>query len=145
MRLTDARTVRLPVNGVLTVRSNKTGKAMEFEVAQSPTLTEVVQRREKIKAHSVMLLTTKRGRQVTAAMLWLRWDRARNLAAEKASQEGHTELAAAIRAMYLRDMRKRAADLSETVEDASKLLQHDSVAITRKHYTQKPQRLRAVR
>lgn len=50
-----------------------------------------------------------------------------------------------IRAMYLRDMRSRAANLAEDVEAASKLLQHSSKALTEKHYRTKPQTLRAVR
>lgn len=36
--------------------------------------------------------------------------------------------------MYLRDMRKRAAQLSGSLEDASRLLQHSSTAVTRRHY-----------
>jgi hypothetical protein len=145
MRLTDARTVRVPVNGVLRVKASKTGQTMEFDVSSSPVLTDLVKRREAMKAHSVMLLTTHRGRQVTAAMLWNRWDAARELAASKAEQTGNPELAAAIRAMFLRDMRKRASELASSLEEASKLLQHDNPAMTRTHYRQGPEKLRAVR
>ena len=145
MRLTDARTVRMPVNGVLQVKANKTGKWMEFEVASSPVLTDLVKRREAMKAHSVMLLTKPSGRQVSAAMLWKRWDAARERAAVKAEQTNNPGLAEAIRAMYLRDMRKRSADLAEDLDAASQLLQHDSKALTRKHYRQGPEKLRAVR
>ena len=35
--------------------------------------------------------------------------------------------------MYLRDMRSRAADLAGDIDEASKLLQHSSKALTRKH------------
>jgi hypothetical protein len=145
MRLTDARTVLMPVDGILRHKAGKTGKWMEFDVASSPVLTDLVQRREAMKAHSVMLLTTKRGRQVTSAMLWLRWDAARERAAVIAEQTGNTGLAESIRAMYLRDMRKRASDLADGLEEASKLLQHDNKALTRRHYRQGAEKLRAVR
>ena len=55
------------------------------------------------------------------------------------------ELAKMILAMYLRDMRKRASDLSDTLEHASELLQHSSIAITQKHYRTKVLRLKTVR
>lgn len=145
MRLTDARTVRLPVDGVLRHRAGKTGKWMEFEVTTSPVLTAVLKRREAMKADSVMLLTTHRGRQVSEAMLWKRWDEARERAALKAETTGNPGLAEAIRAMYLRDMRKRASELAEGLDEAAQLLQHDDKALTRRHYRQGPERLRAVR
>ena len=47
--------------------------------------------------------------------------------------------------MYLRDNRKRAANLSESPEDASKLLQHSDQRVTEKHYRTKATKLRAVR
>lgn len=145
MRLTDARTVRMPVNGLLRHRAGKTKKWMEFEVASSPVLTELVKRREAMKAHSVMLLTTSRGRQVSESMLGDRWGAAREAAAEKAELTGNPELASTIRAMFLRDMRKRASELADSLEDASELLQHDRKSTTRRHYFQKPEKLRAVR
>jgi hypothetical protein len=145
MRLTDARTVLMPVDGVLRHKAGKTGKWMEFDVASSPVLSALVARREAMKAHSVMLLTTKRGRQVSSAMLWLRLDAARERAADKAAQTGNPGLAQEIRGMFLRDMRKRASELAEGLDEAAKLLQHDSKALTRKHYRQGPEKLRAVR
>lgn len=145
MRLTDTRTVRMPSNGKLSFKAGKTSKAAEFEVASSPVLSSLVARREALKANCVMLLVTERGKPVGAGSLWQRWDEARERAAEKAATTGNPALAEGIRAMYLRDMRKRAADLAENLEEASKLLQHDSQALTRKHYSQKPQKLRAVR
>jgi hypothetical protein len=145
MRLTDARTVRMPVNGILRHKAGKTDKWMEFEVASSPVLTALVQRREKVKADTVMLLTTARGRPVGPGMLWKRWDEARERAAEKAAQAGNKGLAQAIRGMYLRDMRKLASQLAGSLDEASKLLQHDSQSVTRKHYRQSADKLRAVR
>jgi hypothetical protein len=143
MRLTDVRTARMPVGGILSFRANKTGKTAEFEVAASPVLAAVVERRAKVD--SVMLLTTETGRQVSAQMLRKRWDQARERAAEIAAQAGNAGLAGAIRAMYLRDTRKRAADLAGSAKDAADLLQHSSQRLTEQHYRTKASKLRAVR
>ena len=77
---------------------------------------------------------------MTARMLRDRWDEAR----EKAAQ-AHPELADELRAMYLRDMRKRAADLAGSLQEASDLLQHSSTKVTSAHYRTKANRLRPVR
>lgn len=143
MRLTDVRTARMPVGGVLSFRASKTGKNAEFEVAASPVLLAVIERRPKV--NSVMLLTTATGKQVSAMMLRKRWDEARHAAAEKAAQTGNAGLAAAIRTMYLRDTRKRAADLAGSAKDAADLLQHSSTRLTEVHYRSKASKLRAVR
>lgn len=145
MRLTDARTVRMPVEGIIRHKPSKTGKAVEFEVSASPVLTALVQRREAMKAYCVMLLCTETGRQVTQTMLRKRWDAARDAAALKASKTGNPDFAKDILAMYLRDMRSRAADLAGNMADASKLLQHSSQALTAKHYRNKAEKLTAVR
>jgi hypothetical protein len=47
--------------------------------------------------------------------------------------------------LYLRDLRKRGADLAPDMESASKLLQHSSLKLTSHHYRTKPTKLRAVR
>ena len=52
---------------------------------------------------------------------------------------------AEIRAMYLRDMRSRAADLAGDIGEATKLLQHSSQRLTERHYRTKAEKLRAVR
>ena len=145
MRITDARTVRMPVDGVITHRASKTKKAVQFIVADSPVLSALVTRREAMRASSVILLSTSSGRQVSARMLRERWDDARDSAAYRAEVTGDAELGKRIRAMYLRDMRSMAADLAADVETAAKLLQHSSKAVTEKHYRTKAQPLRAVR
>jgi hypothetical protein len=73
-------------------------------------------------------------------MLRDRWDEAR----EKAAQ-AHPELADDLRKMFLRDMRKRAADLAGSLQEASDLLQHSSTKVTSAHYRTKANRLRPVR
>ena len=138
MRLTDARTVRLPVDGRLRFRSGKTGKWDYFVVEKSPVLTALIERRGA--ADSVMLLTTSTGRPVSAGMLRSRYDTARIAAAA-----ANPKLADDIKAMYLRDTRKRAADLAEDMDEASKLLQHSSKALTARHYRTKGSELKAVR
>jgi hypothetical protein len=145
MRLTDARTVRMPVDGKLRFRASKGGKYAYFEVATSPVLNALVERRQAMKAYSVMLLATSTGRQVSYSMLRDRWDEARDRAAMKAQKTGNAEFAQTIRAMYLRDMRSRAADLAIDIKEASKLLQHSSEALTRRHYRTKAEKLTAVR
>ena len=142
MRLTDCRTVLLPRDDVLTFKASKTGKRAEFSVSASPVLSAVVARRRAIQADHLMLLSTPAGKAVTPTMLRDRYELAREAAAKKAEAQDLPEFAAAIRAMYLRDMRKRAADLAE---DPTALLQHDSKRLTQKHYLSKPARLKPAR
>lgn len=140
MRLTDVRTVAMPVDGKLRFRAGKTSKAAYFVVAESPVLSALVKRREELGAPSTTLLVTERGLPVSARRLRERYDEARALAAEAFPQ-----LAEQIAAMYLRDMRKRAASLAGGVGEASDLLQHSSKALTEKHYTTGGVKLKAVR
>jgi integrase len=141
MRITDVRTVRMPVDGKLRFKASKTGKWAEFEVAQSPVLSAMVQRREASKAHCVMLLASDTGRQVSEWMLCeKRWNEAK-----QAAIKAFPRLKADLSGLYLRDLRKRAADLAEDMESASKLLQHSSTKMTETHYRTKPTKLKAVR
>ena len=140
MRLTDCRTVRLPVGDVLRLKASKTGKQADIDVSVSQVLPGVLVRRRAVQADHVMLLTMPDGSPVTASNLRGAWDRARKLAAA-----AHPKLAGQIKAMYLRDMRKRASDLAEDDEGASRLLQHSSVALTNKHYRAKVAQLKPVR
>lgn len=141
MRITDVRTIRMPEKGVLRFKASKTGKVAEFEVAQSPVLSALVARREAMRAHCVMLLCTDTGRQVSEYMLSeQRWPKARAKAIE-----AHPELAKELAGLYLRDLRKMAANLAGSVEDAAKLLQHSSQKTTTDHYYSRAAKLRAVR
>ena len=138
MRLTDVVTVRMPVEGKLRFRAGKTGKWAFFDVSLSPVLTRLIERRGK--ADSVMLLTTKTGRQVSLRMLRERYEAAREAAAK-----ANPALSEQIRAIYLRDCRKRAADLATDLDAASALLQHSSKKLTSDHYRMKATELKAVR
>ena len=139
LRLTDVRTVPLPAGGVLRVQANKTGKAAAFDIAASPVLSAIVARRREYKAAHLKLLSTPT-REVTADMLRNRWDDARAKAAAE-----RPDIAEQVRAMYLRDMRKRAADLADSDSAAADLLQHDDVRLTRRHYRTTAANLKPVR
>lgn len=146
LRLTDCRTVLCPAEGQpLRVRASKTKKVAEFPVESSVVLTNLVTKRRAIEASHLMLLTTMDGKPVTQAMLRSRYDTARAAAAKKAEEAGDKELAQQIRAMFLRDCRKRAADLAGSLEEASELLQHSTKRLTAVHYRTKATTLKPVR
>lgn len=140
MRITDVRTVAMPADGRIRLNASKTGKGAYFVVAESPVLAELVKRREAMKASATTLLVSDRGLPVSYRRLRDRFDEARAKAAEAFPQ-----LAKGIRAMILRDMRKRAAALATDDQSASELLQHSSAAVTRKHYQTAGKKLKAVR
>jgi hypothetical protein len=76
------------------------------------------------------------------------WDKARAKAVAKARAESTPEAEASARqigAMWLRGMRKMAADQAADAEAASKLQQHSSVALTRWHYRTRGDALKLVR
>lgn len=145
MRLTDCRTVKLPGGEILPVKASKTNKAADFDVSLSLVLPDLLRRRRDAKVVHMNLITTPTGKALSARMLRDRYDAAREKAASKAREAGNEAFALQIEAMYLRDMRSRAADLAADDEAASKLLQHSSVALTRKHYRTKPTKLTPVR
>lgn len=145
MRLTDCRTILLPKGELLRVEASKTGKSADFEIALSQVLPDLLARRRAIKTTTLMLLVTPDGRAVSAGMLRDRWDLARLRAGIRAKIANDDELADQIAAMWLRDMRKRAADLAESEDAAAELLQHSDKRLTRAHYRTKATRLKPVR
>lgn len=146
MRLTDCRTVALPKCEILQVKASKTGKKVDFDLNLSQVLPALIARRRALaKAPHTMLLSMPDGKPVTKDMLRGAFDRARAMAAAKAREAGNEEFARLIEKMILRDCRKYASDLAEDDDEASKLLQHSSVAVTRKHYRTKPTKVRPVR
>jgi hypothetical protein len=145
MRLTDCRTILLPADNILHLKAGKTGKRADFDLALSQVLPDLLARRRAMDVSHLMLLSTEDGYPVHQKDLRREYDKARSKAAAKAKEQGQDALAEEIKAMVLRDMRKRASDLSESDEEASKLLQHSSVALTSKHYRTKATKLRPVR
>lgn len=141
LRLTDVRTVLMPTNGVLHLRASKTGKQATFAVSSSEVLTRITRTRATYSASHLMLLSTTSGRPVSARMLRESFESARLASAEDPANEA---IADDIKAMFMRDLRKRAAELAEDMEAASKLLQHSNQATTAKHY-RKGDKLKAVR
>lgn len=141
LRLTDVRTVLMPKNGILHVRASKTGKQATFDVASSPVLQTLTTAREALSVNHLMLLTSTTGLPVSARMLRESFEQARTAAAELPK---NVAIKDEIKAMYLRDLRKRAAELADDMEAASKLLQHSNQATTARHY-RKGDKLKAVR
>lgn len=141
MRITDVRTIRMPVDGKLRFKASKTGKWAYFDVSQSPVLSAMVARREASKHPCVMLLSSDTGRAVSEWMLSEnRWN-----TAKAAAIKDNRHLKDVLSGLFLRDLRKRAADLADDMESASKLLQHSSTKLTENHYRTKPTKLKAVR
>lgn len=145
MRLYDCIKVVLPPDGVLRLKASKTGKKADYDLSLSEVLPDLVRRRRGYEANHLMLISTPDGFPVFPKDLRREWDKARAKAATKAETAGDVQLAAEIRALWLRDMRKMAADLAPDTETASKLLQHSSVALTRRHYRTKGDALKPVR
>lgn len=145
MRLTDCRTILLPRGDVLSLEASKTGKEADFDLSLSQVLPQLLARRRALKAGHLMLLSTPDGKPVSATMLRYRYDLARERAARRAYLANEDEFARLIRGMFLRDCRKYAAGLAGSDEAAADLLQHSSVALTRKHYRTATPTLKTVR
>lgn len=134
VRLTDARAIKLPDDDRIELVASKTGKIGWFDARKSAVLPGILQRRRAVAANHPLLLTASDGLPVTENALSYKWGIARNAAASVAKAAGNTELADRISKAWLKDSRKLAANLAESTEQAGKLLQHSSLAVTRKHY-----------
>lgn len=145
MRLTDCRTILLPADNILRLKAGKTGKKADFDLALSQVLPDLLARRRAMDVSHLMLLSTEDGYPVFPKDLRREYDRARKKAAKKAKDAGQEAFALEIETMVLRDMRKRAADLAEDDAEASGLLQHSSVALTKRHYRTRATKLKPVR
>ena len=146
MRLTDCRTIAMPRGDVLTLKASKTGKEADFDLSLSEVLPRLIERRRALSgAMHTMLLSMPDGKPVTPSKLRGAYDRARAAAALAAEQAGDAELAAAIRGMFLRDCRKRAANLAGSLAEASDLLQHSNARVTQTHYRTRATKVRPVR
>lgn len=129
LQITDVR------GEVLKVRANKTQKVIEFFIAGS-VLERVIADRKKSKALHFKLLTTERGKEVTPATLRRRWGDARAKVAQSMPE---------VSSVFLRDMRKRAANLAGTDAEAAQLLQHSNKELTMTHYRTRGEKVRPVR
>jgi integrase len=117
LRVTDLVALRLSdVRGsALVVTANKTGKPLEIDLTGSVAL-DVIERRKAVKVPHVFLLAHG-NKPVTWRMVRDRFNKARKLAG--------------VEHLVLRDLRKRAASLSE---DPQALLQHSNASVTKRHY-----------
>lgn len=119
LRLSDVK------DGMLTVRAGKTAKRAEFDMAASAILTPIIERRKAMRGVEHVFVLAAGRKPVTYRMLADRFTKARAAAAKELPECAD---------LWLRDMRKRAGQLSESLAEASKLLQHSSLAVTRRHY-----------
>lgn len=127
LRVTDVLQLRLSDvrGGRLVVDASKTGKRIEFDLSASTVLPALIERRKANRKPQHLFLLAAGVKVVTYRALSARFAKAR----EEAKKE--TPEAAGL---YLRDMRKRAAQLATDLAGAADLLQHDDKALTRKHY-----------
>lgn len=131
LRLTDVVSATLPgADGVIRGEASKTGKRYAFDVANSPALAPMLERRRSYRVSHLLLLSTPT-RAVTWRMLNERWAAARDRAAARAENK---PLRADLLRLVLRDMRKFAANSAASLEDAADMLQHDDKRLTAKHY-----------
>ena len=133
MRLTDI------ANGALEVKQNKTGKKLRILInngTQRTELGKVIDRIRSRKVTSLFLIATPEGKQMTAAMLRLRFERARSEAIAAAIESGKESLANRVSDFQFKDIRPKAASEIDLVH-ASKLLGHTEQEITEKVYRRK--------
>jgi integrase len=128
IRLSDVRPEGLCVS------ASKTGKRAVFAVHEGGAVDRVVKQRRGAKAPHVFLLTNG-NMQVTERMLTDAWARAREKAQAECPEVG---------GLLLRHMRKMAAQMAPSLEEARALLQHSSAATTQRHY-RSSEKLRPVR
>lgn len=134
MRLTDCIEVLLPRGDMLRLEASKTGKEAEWDLSLSALLPDLLARRRAMQANHLMLLSRPDGKPVRMSQLRHRWDQARARAACKAIIHGDDDLAREIRAMWLRDARKLAAQTAPDLKAAAALLQHGDERLTERHY-----------
>ena len=134
LRLTDVRTIMLPDDHRIQVDASKTGKAGWFDTRKSSVLPPLIERRRALGAKHGYLLATPEGRALSERTLGKLWAEARASAVAAAIARDNQPLADRIALAWAKDHRKLAANLAPDTEAASKLLQHSSAAVTRKHY-----------
>ncbi|PHH38750.1 tyrosine-type recombinase/integrase [Pseudomonas putida] len=135
MRATDV------TKSFLQVAQGKTSKKLRIQLDSGEMVNGLGQLVERLlvqrKARSVRnpyLIVTEDGRGVTAAMLRLRFDDARNIAIAKALAAEDPQLASNIRKFQFRDIRPKAASEIDDLGHASRLLGHTDKRITETVY-----------
>lgn len=146
MKLSDIR------DGALEVRQGKTKMKLRImlDLDGGKTRTELGMLIDRIRERPVTgiggsLLATPEGKALTAPMLRVRFEDAREGAALKAEENQDMDLAGRIRQAQFRDVRPKAASEIATVQGASDLLGHTQQEITRKVYIRKGKEVLPVR
>lgn len=129
LRVTDVLNLRLSDvrNDQLHNIASKGGKRGEYDMSASAVLLPILERRRAMRGVEHIFVLAAGKRPVTYARLKARFDQARALAAKEVPECSK---------IWLRDMRKYAAQQSGSLEEASKLLQHSSLSVTQRHYRQ---------
>ncbi|PRA62437.1 integrase [Pseudomonas sp. MYb187] len=142
-RPTDVLSMRASdcIGGYLQVAQGKTSKKLRIQLStsnQSNELGQLIERllyqRKERKVLNPYLIITENGRHVTASMLRLRFDDARNFAIKNALTENDKVLAERIRQFQFRDIRPKAASEIGDLNHASRLLGHTDKRITETVY-----------
>jgi hypothetical protein len=139
LRVRDAISVGIPADGVLRGAASKTGKRFAIDMTASAALAPLLERRKGYPAAHLCLLSHPGGGRVTERQLIQQWQTARAKAVA-----AHPKLPG-LAGMYLRDLRKLAAEDAESLAAAAALLQHDDPRLTRAHYRRTPAAVKAVR
>jgi len=126
-------------NNELTVVQNKRGKILRIRLMDGGALTQFGLCIARLKSRPVRsmsgeLICTPDGRPMSAKMLRDRFEDARRVAAEKAEKAGKHDLSKRVRAFQFRDIRPKAASEIDNLQDASSLLGHTNIAITKRVY-----------
>ncbi|UZE27274.1 tyrosine-type recombinase/integrase [Pseudomonas asplenii] len=125
----------------LSVDQGKTGKKLTIRLMYGDELNglgklveRLLEHRRSVKARNPYLILTDDGRNVTKAMLRIRFDEARKQAIESAVEAGDQVLAATVKQFQFRDIRPKAASEIEDLGRASRLLGHTDKRITETAY-----------
>lgn len=135
MRATDV------IDNFLQVAQGKTSKKLRIRLGSSEAnnglgalIERLLEQRKARGVRNPYLVVTEDGRRVTAPMLRLRFDDARNSAIKKALENQDAHLAASIRLFQFRDIRPKAASEIDDLGHASRLLGHTDKRITETVY-----------
>lgn len=136
MRATDV------LGDYLHVAQGKTSKKLRIQLLNRDAgsnglgvlILRLLEQRKARAVRNPYLIVTEDGRNVTKAMLRLRFDDARKLAAAEAIKDLDPVLSSGIKAFQFRDIRPKAASEIADLGNASKLLGHTDKRITQTVY-----------
>jgi len=130
------------IGDYLHVAQGKTAKKLRIQLLNSEAgsnglgvlILRLLEQRKARAVRNPYLIVTENGRNVTKAMLRLRFDDARKLAAAQAIKDLDQVLSMGIKAFQFRDIRPKAASEIADLGNASKLLGHTDKRITQTVY-----------